>query len=553
MKRVVCVFIGIWFCLACAGAWAAESDCAVSYSQYEFQLTVSGDFQRPVNLMVFKDIPELPDGGMTALDALEAGYDPVFIRQFEQPGAQILAIPLPRELADGRIQVFVDGKYNSGYPYINAATVEGRGAVIPAVNSIDRTSAAAPELLRRLVEENKTLLDLDEEAFRFWDTGCAEIFMNYLPIAGESVSEQLIAFDRAFGTAVSLREINRAESEAQIIAVLRENAAELGFDEEAFDRLSAGEKSVYTAVLSKADFAQHKLADIFREAAVVARCANAEHSSNLRAAVEQDSGYIGIELDAYDKLDETFVNMMDGIAGVRSCRDIKALFASANAAAVAKNQGGGSSGGHRGGGGGGFGGADRTLEIREEEPASGNGPEADREPYSDISGVEWAREAILSLTEKGIINGVEPGRFDPDAPITRAEFAKLTACAGKLELYEKVFADVSRDDWFCKYVGACSESGIMLGMEDGTMAPDRYITRQDAAVMIKRLADRMHPLPEAAYSFADGARIAGYAAEAVGCLADTGIMKGYEDNTFRPEGSITRAESAVILYRLLEA
>ena len=149
-----------------------------------------------------------------------------------------------------------------------------------------------------------------------------------------------------------------------------------------------------------------------------------------------------------------------------------------------------------------------------------------------------------------MINGSD-GRFLPGDSIKREEFAKI--CSLAFALTEnggaKSFNDVNDSDWFAKYVRILSSNGVIGGISDTEFGAGRAVTRQDAAVILARLikAENVTSSP-----FADDADIADYAKSAVYSLKDSGIISGYADGTFRPDGSITRAEAATLIHNILK-
>ena len=170
--------------------------------------------------------------------------------------------------------------------------------------------------------------------------------------------------------------------------------------------------------------------------------------------------------------------------------------------------------------------------------------------YSDLDGYDWAKTAITSLSKCRVINGSD-GKFLPGDSIKREEFAKI--CSLAFALTEnggaKSFNDVNDSDWFAKYVRILSSNGVIGGISDTEFGAGRAVTRQDAAVIIARLikAENVTSSP-----FADDADIADYAKIAVYSLKDSGIISGYADGTFRPDGSITRAEAATLIHNILK-
>ena len=114
--------------------------------------------------------------------------------------------------------------------------------------------------------------------------------------------------------------------------------------------------------------------------------------------------------------------------------------------------------------------------------------------YSDVAANQWFNNAISTLSNAGIINGYEDGTFRPNAPITRAEFAKIAASFfsyAEAE-YQGLFSDVPATKWYALYVEAASDLGLVTGYPDGTFLPEKNISRAEACTIVNRTIDR-HP------------------------------------------------------------
>lgn len=179
-------------------------------------------------------------------------------------------------------------------------------------------------------------------------------------------------------------------------------------------------------------------------------------------------------------------------------------------------------------------------------------PGITKEIFADLDGFDWAKDAILSLKEQGIINGRSETEFDPSATVTRAEFSHMLAKAMKLdtENAKSDFADVSEDDWFYKSVSALSEKGIVNGTGNGLFGSDNPILRQDSAVMLAGFVNLQNSENT---DFADADEISDYAKESVKKLKSAKIFSGDENGNFNPKSSITRAEAAVVIYNILNS
>ena len=168
--------------------------------------------------------------------------------------------------------------------------------------------------------------------------------------------------------------------------------------------------------------------------------------------------------------------------------------------------------------------------------------------FSDLEEEPWAKEYIMNLYEKGIVNG-DNGRFYPGADVTRAEFIKMLVAAFKIETgTDCTFDDVNENDWYYPYISAAQRSGIIRG--DGEKAyPENNISREDAAVMLYRTAQDI--LSGDSADFRDSADISEYAAEAVAALNQNGILNGDNFGFFNPKKNLSRAEAAKIISSLI--
>lgn len=181
-------------------------------------------------------------------------------------------------------------------------------------------------------------------------------------------------------------------------------------------------------------------------------------------------------------------------------------------------------------------------------------PAADEstETFSDLDSVGWARTEINALAEKGIVNGYD-GKFNPQNLVTRSEFIKMIVMS--FDLYdssaELVYTD-AKAHWSDKYVASAHKHGIINGISETEFGCDMPITRQDMTVIAERAAKRFTTISAGGErTFADSSEVSDYAADAVKFAASSGIMNGYEDNTFRPKNNAARAEAAMVIYSLI--
>lgn len=211
---------------------------------------------------------------------------------------------------------------------------------------------------------------------------------------------------------------------------------------------------------------------------------------------------------------------------------------------------------YRGGGGGGgstSGGSSTagnpTIPKEDDEPTKDD----EKITFKDINEALWAEKELTTLAEIGAINGYQ-GYVRPNGYITRAEFAKIAVNTFNITGESNtVFEDVSEEDWYYSPVSVMAATGMINGYPGGRFCPNDPISRQDAAVILKRCMEKLDIKAyqkNEAQEFADHDQIADYATDAVNTLRIYGIVSGKGDNMFEPTEKITRAEAAVMLFNL---
>lgn len=183
-------------------------------------------------------------------------------------------------------------------------------------------------------------------------------------------------------------------------------------------------------------------------------------------------------------------------------------------------------------------------------------PPQKEEQFKDLDGYDWAKDAISSLADKGIIQGVGDKKYVPGASITRADFAILLVRAFKLTSNEEQnFSDVAPDAYYADALRIAKGAGIINGLGNNCYHAHDTIRREDMMLMLYRVllksgyefSTNAKELTE----FSDNTAVSNYAREAVSALIGSGIVQG-SGNNILPQKSTTRAEIAVILYRILE-
>ncbi len=186
-------------------------------------------------------------------------------------------------------------------------------------------------------------------------------------------------------------------------------------------------------------------------------------------------------------------------------------------------------------------------EPEEKEPVQQPEDEKAADAFSDLTGVDWARDSINALAAAGVVNGTGDGTFAPSNNVTRAEFVKMIVTAFGFEHTDvpASFSDVSGDEWYADVVYIAAENGIVNGY-DGKFSPLDNISCQDAALILRRVAD-MKALAFVKPPVVEN-EAAEYARDSVALLKGNGVI----DNAmgFSAQTNATRAQSAYMIYNI---
>ena len=166
--------------------------------------------------------------------------------------------------------------------------------------------------------------------------------------------------------------------------------------------------------------------------------------------------------------------------------------------------------------------------------------------FSDVNPDDWFYDNVMGAANNGYISGMGDGTFNPKGATTRAQFASMIAKAMGYDdslAGETRFKDVPADQWYAGAITYCFDNDIISGYDDGTFQPDKTITRQEAASILKNAFNLTGNSGE---KFPDDSAIAGWAKENVYAVKHSGLMKGDADGNFRPTDTMTRAEAASI-------
>lgn len=169
--------------------------------------------------------------------------------------------------------------------------------------------------------------------------------------------------------------------------------------------------------------------------------------------------------------------------------------------------------------------------------------------FRDVNASFWAKTDIDNLSSRGIIQG-SGGYFKPNDLLTRGQ---ASAILGRLQQWNNTpqstsFKDVGSSYFASSYISYGSQRGYFNGFEDNTFRPNDDMTRAQAAAVLNRMY-QFTSSGDTSNTFRDvNASTTG--AAAIGYLAQNDIITGYPDGSFRPNDKITRAQFSKIMNKL---
>lgn len=182
---------------------------------------------------------------------------------------------------------------------------------------------------------------------------------------------------------------------------------------------------------------------------------------------------------------------------------------------------------------------------------------AGENPFGDVTYTDLYYEAVMYCYEAGITEGTSETAFTPNGNLTRAMFVTMLGRAAenmglKTSGYSSQFTDVEKGSWYDTYVGWAAAKGFVTGTSETTFRPKTPVTREQAAVILIRFADKLGLKLETVSDvvFADMADVSGWASASMQRAVSSGLAIGYEEGWLRPQAEATRAETAVILHTL---
>ncbi|OLS38949.1 hypothetical protein BTR22_04710 [Alkalihalophilus pseudofirmus] len=198
-------------------------------------------------------------------------------------------------------------------------------------------------------------------------------------------------------------------------------------------------------------------------------------------------------------------------------------------------------------------GAKRVLPKEAAQPAQPAEPPRVLGPgeFRDVSTNHWAFDQIRKLSNNSIIGGYGNDIFAPNDKLTRAQVAALLvrATGTPTPTAENAFSDVPQSHWAAADISAADRAGFFDYLNGSTFSPNQPVTRDEIAVLFSNAFD-INAVSASSSSFSD-VDSSNWAYNEIAALQASGLIQGFEDGTYRPNGNLTRAEFSIMLHNSL--
>lgn len=173
--------------------------------------------------------------------------------------------------------------------------------------------------------------------------------------------------------------------------------------------------------------------------------------------------------------------------------------------------------------------------------------------FWDVPKDHWAFDYVAELVDRGVIAGYEDGSFKPNNTVTRAEWSKIMVCAAGIPTNDNsVYFSDMQEHWAIPYVNAAKN--YLTAYSDNTYRPNQAAVREDVTMAMVKL--KGYDVSDVDYSylsnFTDTDSISNNIKAYVAVAVEKGLISGFEDNTFRGQATLTRAEAATLLWKAFQ-
>lgn len=175
--------------------------------------------------------------------------------------------------------------------------------------------------------------------------------------------------------------------------------------------------------------------------------------------------------------------------------------------------------------------------------------------FTDVEAERWSKDAIDFVSQRGIFSGNGDGTFSPSEPLSRGMAAQIFYnLAGRPAAGSKTsFADSDKFLWFEDAISWAAEKGLINGLPGGIYDPDGSITREQAAAIFYRFASACgyDTKARAELDFSDAGSVRSYSYDALSWAVAAGLING-DNGRLLPDEPLTREQMAVVMMRFIQ-
>jgi len=183
-------------------------------------------------------------------------------------------------------------------------------------------------------------------------------------------------------------------------------------------------------------------------------------------------------------------------------------------------------------------------------------PSAFATPYDQFSDFPtgWSKPAMEAAVDNGLLVGIGDGQIGPQKYLTRAEMAAVMVRAFGATTYADVsrFTDLDPNSWYYNYVACAVQMGALSGVSGTEMAPNDYITREQVFSVLARILALSGNNDQVLSKFNDGSQVSAWARNTVIPMVERGYVNGDNFGNINPQAYITREEFAQLMYSTIK-
>lgn len=189
-------------------------------------------------------------------------------------------------------------------------------------------------------------------------------------------------------------------------------------------------------------------------------------------------------------------------------------------------------------------------------PSPAQSPATTPKQFTDVPANYWASAPIAALSAQGILDGFPDGSFQPNKPVTRAEFAEMVRRAFKRPASREAvrFNDMEAGYWAIGAIDQATQTRFMSGFPNGSFQPNRQIPRVQALLALATGLNLQakQPPKQVLSRYQDAEQIPKYAVEKIAAATEAGLVINDASPTLlNPNQITTRAEAAALIYEAL--